>query len=137
MARLRKLSIELLDLSRLESGALELRPEPTDVRELARDVAREFTPAVGAHRSDLRIDLPRDPIEIECDPERVAQVIRILIDNALVHTPAGTPIEVSAARRNGEVIVEVHDAGLGIRHTMPTSSSPSSPPTTPTGPASA
>ncbi len=118
--RLRTLATELLDLSRLESGALELRPEATDVGELARDVSREFTPAVARHRSELALDLPDDPIEIECDPERVAQVIRILIDNALVHTPEGTPIEVSAARRNGAVHVEVHDTGLGIkRHTMP------------------
>ena len=118
--RLGTLSTELLDLSRLESGALELRPEPTDVGELARDVAGEFTPALARHRSDLALRLPAEPVEIECDPERVAQVIRILIDNALVHTPAGTPIAVSAARRNGAVHVEVHDAGLGIkRQTMP------------------
>ncbi|MBA2517168.1 MAG: HAMP domain-containing histidine kinase [Solirubrobacterales bacterium] len=118
--RLRTLATELLDLSRLESGALELRPELTDVRELARDVAGEFTPALARHRSELALELPYQPIEIECDPERVAQVIRILIDNALVHTPAGTPIEVSAQRHNGSVHVEVHDAGLGIRRqTMP------------------
>jgi signal transduction histidine kinase len=118
--RLRMLSTELLDLSRLESGALVLRPELCDVRELARDVAREFTPALARHRSQLGVQLPAEPIEVECDPERVAQVIRILIDNALVHTPEGTPIEVSAARHDGEVTVEVHDAGLGIkRQTMP------------------
>jgi signal transduction histidine kinase len=118
--RLGTLSTELLDLSRLESGALELRPEPTDVGELARDVAGEFTPALARHRSELELRVPAEPVEIECDPERVAQVIRILIDNALVHTPAGTPIEVSAARRNGAVHVEVHDSGLGIkRQTMP------------------
>jgi signal transduction histidine kinase len=118
--RLRVLATELLDLSRLESGALELRPEPTDVGALASDVAGEFTPAAARHGSPLTLDLPREGVEIECDPERVAQVIRILIDNALVHTPEGTPIEVSAARRNGAVHVEVHDAGLGIkRQTMP------------------
>ncbi|MDP9385090.1 MAG: HAMP domain-containing histidine kinase [Actinomycetota bacterium] len=118
--RLRTLATELLDLSRLESGALELRPELTDVRELARDVAGEFTPALARHQSDLAVDLPAEPIEIECDPERVAQVLRILIDNAIVHTPSGTRIGISAARRNGAVHVEVRDAGLGIkRQTMP------------------
>ncbi len=118
--RLRVLATELLDLSRLEAGALELRTEPTDVGELAREVSDEFTPALARHRSALELDLPEEPIEIEVDPERVAQVIRILIDNALVHTPDGTPIEVSATRRNGAVHVDVHDAGLGIRRqTMP------------------
>jgi signal transduction histidine kinase len=55
VARMRKLATELLDLSRLESGALELRPEPTDVGQLARDVAIEFTPAVTAHEAELHV----------------------------------------------------------------------------------
>ncbi len=120
VARLRKLATELLDLSRLESGALELRTEPTDVGQLARDVAGEFTPAVGAHDAELQVQAAPDPIEVECDPERVAQVMRILLDNALVHTPAGTTIVVSAAREDGHVTLQVADSGLGIRHqTMP------------------
>ena len=120
VARLRKLATELLDLSRLESGALELRPEPTDVGQLARDIAGEFTPAVSAHDAELEVHAAPDPIEIDCDPERVAQVMRILLDNALVHTPAGTTIVVSAARADGHVTLEVADSGHGIHHqTMP------------------
>ena len=120
VARMRKLATELLDLSRLESGALELRPEPTDVGQLAREVASEFTPAITAHEAELEVHTAKEPIEIDCDPERVAQVMRILLDNALVHTPAGTTIVVSAARDDGHVTLEVADTGLGIRHqTMP------------------
>ena len=52
--RMRKLATELLDLSRLEAGALELRPEPTDVGQLAREVAGEFTPAAQRHASAVR-----------------------------------------------------------------------------------
>ena len=118
--RMRKLATELLDLSRLESGALELRPEPTDVNQLAREVAGEFTPAAQRHESAVRLELPDHPIELDCDPERVAQVLRILLDNALVHTPAGTGVQVSAARENGHVSLEVSDRGLGIkRQNMP------------------
>ncbi len=118
--RMRKLATELLDLSRLEAGALELRPEPTDLGQLAREVAGEFTPAAHRHDSAVRLELPTDPIELDCDPERVAQVLRILLDNALVHTPAGTGVRVSAARRNGHVRLEVSDLGLGIkRQNMP------------------
>jgi two-component system, OmpR family, sensor kinase len=120
VARMRKLATELLDLSRLESGALELRPEPTDVGQLAREVASEFTPAITSHEAALEVRAAPEPIEIDCDPERVAQVMRILLDNALVHTPAGTTIVVSAAREDGHVTLEVADSGLGIRHqTMP------------------
>jgi two-component system OmpR family sensor kinase len=118
--RMRKLATELLDLSRLESGALELRPEPTDVGQLAREVAAEFTPAAQRHESIVVLELDDDPIELECDPERVAQVLRILLDNALVHTPAGTGVRVSADRRNGHVRLEVSDRGQGIkRQNMP------------------
>jgi signal transduction histidine kinase len=118
--RMRKLATELLDLSRLESGALELRPEPTDVGQLAREVADKFTPAAQRHDSVVVLELEDDPIELECDPERVAQVLRILLDNALVHTPAGTGVRVSADRRNGHVRLEVSDRGQGIkRQNMP------------------
>jgi signal transduction histidine kinase len=118
--RLHKLTTELLDLSRLESGALELRPEPTDLGALARDVANEFTPAIARHRADVSVEADPDALEVECDPERVAQVLRILMDNALVHTPPGTRITVSAARENGQVKLAVTDTGLGIkRHNMP------------------
>ena len=65
-------------------------------------------------------ELAGEPIELECDPERVAQVLRILLDNALVHTPEGTGVRVSAARVNGHVRLEVSDRGLGIkRQNMP------------------
>ncbi|MEA2311709.1 MAG: hypothetical protein QOE28_1677 [Solirubrobacteraceae bacterium] len=118
--RMRILATELLDLSRLESGALELRPEPTDLSQLTREIAAEFTPAASQHGADVRLELGQEPIELECDPERVAQVLRILLDNALVHTPAGTGVRVSASRANGHVRLDVSDHGLGIkRQNMP------------------
>ena len=68
----------------------------------------------------MTLDLRPEPIELDCDPERVAQVLRILLDNALRHTPPGTGVRVSAARSNGHVRLEVSDAGLGIkRQNMP------------------
>ena len=70
--------------------------------------------------SDVELDLRREPIELDCDPERVAQVLRILLDNALRHTPPGTDVRVSAARANGHVRLEVADGGPGInRQNMP------------------
>ena len=117
--RLRKLATELLDLSRLESGALELRPEPTDIGQLAREVVQEFTPAMQRHRSQIDLRVTGE-VEIDCDPERVAQVLRILLDNAIVHTPPDTRIVVSARRADGQVRLDVADSGLGIkRQTMP------------------
>jgi signal transduction histidine kinase len=115
VARLGTLSTELLDLSRLEAGSLELRPEPTDVSELARAVASEFLPALAQHGSHLELRLPERAEDAECDPERVAQVLRILIDNALTHTPEGTDIVVAASRADSSVALAVRDSGPGIR----------------------
>ena len=112
--RLQKLATDLLDLSRLEAGSLELRPEPTDVGSLTRTVVAEFAPAIAAHDSSIELRLARSPIEADCDPERVAQVLRILLNNALTHTPPGTGLVVSAARRNGTLRLAVRDDGPGI-----------------------
>ncbi|MFL5865084.1 MAG: sensor histidine kinase [Solirubrobacteraceae bacterium] len=113
--RLGKLSVDLLDLSRLEAGSLELRPEEVDLGELTRSVSGEFEPTLAQHDSRLELRLPTS-IEAQCDPVRVAQIMRILIDNALTHTPPGTKIVVTAGRDNGQVRLAVRDDGDGIDH---------------------
>jgi signal transduction histidine kinase len=115
---MQKLATDLLDLSRLEAGSLELRTEPTDLGELARGVAAEFKPALTAHDAHLELRLPPDPVEVDCDPERVAQVMRILIDNAITHTPPGTDVVVSTSLRDGLARLGVGDFGPGIHRTM-------------------
>lgn len=115
--RLRKLSVDLLDLSKLESGSMELRPEQVDLGELTRSVSGEFEPTLAQHDSHLEIRL-ESRIEAQCDPVRVAQIMRILIDNALTHTPPGTRIVVTAARENGRIRLAVRDDGAGIAPTI-------------------
>jgi signal transduction histidine kinase len=115
--RLRKLSVDLLDLSRLESGSLELRPEPVDLSELARSVSSEFEPVLAQHDSRLEVRLASRPVEALCDPVRVAQIMRILIDNALTHTTPGTDVIVSATRDDGFARLAVADHGSGIERT--------------------
>ncbi len=112
--RLRKLSVDLLDLSKLEAGSLELRPEEVDLGELTRSVSGEFEPTLDQHDSHLELRLASRRIDAMCDPVRVAQIMRILIDNALTHTPAGTRITVTAAREDGHVRLAVRDNGRGI-----------------------
>jgi two-component system, OmpR family, sensor kinase len=112
--RLRKLSVDLLDLSKLESGSLELRPEEVDLGELTRSVSGEFEPALAQHDSHLELRLASRHIDATCDPVRVAQIVRILIDNALTHTQAGTRIVVTAGRVDGHVRLSVRDDGPGI-----------------------
>ena len=127
--RLRKLSVDLLDLSRLESGSLELRPEQVDLGELARSVSGEFEPALAAHDSHLELRLPARPMEAFCDPVRVAQILRILLDNALTHTPA-RHASWSPPAQDGRVRLAVRDDGERDRRRRRRrgSSSPSTPP---------
>ncbi len=114
--RLGKLSVDLLDLSRLDAGSLELSPEEVDLAELTRSVSGEFEPTLAAHDAHLELRLPggRGRVEANCDPVRVAQIVRILIDNAMTHTPPGTKITVSTGRNDDRVSVTVRDAGHGI-----------------------
>ncbi|HEY2770515.1 MAG TPA: HAMP domain-containing sensor histidine kinase [Solirubrobacteraceae bacterium] len=113
--RLRKLSVDLLDLSKLEAGSLELREEQVDLGELTRAVSGEFEPTLVQHDSHLELRLPRR-LDAICDPVRVAQIVRILIDNALTHTPPGTRITVTAGHEDGEVKLAVRDNGEGVDH---------------------
>jgi two-component system, OmpR family, sensor kinase len=112
--RLQKLSVDLLDLSRIDAGSIELNAERVDLSELARAILGEFTPAVSAHGTELRVQLPDDGVTARCDRERVAQIMRILLDNALRHTPEGTHVTVSADRQNGAAEFTVADSGPGL-----------------------
>jgi two-component system, OmpR family, sensor kinase len=114
VARLQKLSVDLLDLSRLDAGSVELERESVDLSELARSVVGEFRPALNDHRTELQVELPEDGVEANCDPERVAQIMRILLDNALRHTPEGTQVTVSAECHNGAAELTVADKGPGV-----------------------
>jgi two-component system OmpR family sensor kinase len=114
VARLQKLSVDLLDLSRLDAGSLDLQTESVDLSELTRSVVHEFTPALVEHHTDLDVQLPQEGPEALCDRERVAQIVRILLDNALQHTPAGTHVSVRTIRRNGTADVTVADTGPGL-----------------------
>ena len=112
--RLQKLAVDLLDLSRLDAGSMQLNHEAVNLSELAQAVAQEFKPAIAQHETELDLRLPDDPVDAMCDRERVAQIMRILLDNALRHTPLGTNVTVTAERYNGAAQLAVRDAGPGL-----------------------
>jgi len=112
--RLKKLAVDLLDLSRLDSGSLALTLEAVDVAELTRAVAAEFAPAVQDHGGKLRLALPEHGVAAHCDRERTAQIVRILLDNALRHTPPGTAVTVSAGVDAAGAALTVADEGPGL-----------------------
>jgi signal transduction histidine kinase len=112
--RLTKLTTDLLDLSQLDAGGLVMRRDRLDVDALAREVAREFGLRADAHGSRLEVRKTERPTRALGDPERVRQIIRILLDNALAHTPEGTKITVSAYSVNRRAELTVSDDGPGI-----------------------
>jgi two-component system OmpR family sensor kinase len=112
--RLQKLAVDLLDLSRLDAGSIDLNAEAVNLAELADSVASEFRPVVTGHRTELKVKLKDDSVLALCDRERVMQIMRILIDNALRHTPEGTPVTVIAGRDNGSAELSVADKGPGV-----------------------
>ena len=115
--RLTKLTGDLLDLSKLDADALELRAVRLDLRELAARIAAEFGPTAERHRSTIEVDGTQDGAALAlADPDRVAQIIRILLDNALTHTPEGTAISVITRRGDGSAELVVADTGAGIGH---------------------
>ena len=111
--RLTNLTTNLLDLSKLDADALRLKAEKVDLTGLARAVAEEFGPMAETHSSSIRVVGPK-AVEALGDPERVQQIIRILIDNALTHTPKKTRITVTSKLQQGEPTLIVADNGPGI-----------------------
>lgn len=111
--RMTKLATDLLDLSKIDTGSLAIQPQEVNLAGLARSIKREFEPQAAQHESEITIEASED-VEAICDPDRVAQITRILVDNALSHTPAGTSIAIDATADKSGVALEVRDDGPGI-----------------------
>ncbi len=111
--RLMELASDLLDLSRLDAGRMTVEREPVDFAALAGDLVEEFSPLAASTRHQLRAQAG-DEVVAMGDELRVLQLGRILVENALLHTPPETPVEVRARDRGASAVLEVEDAGAGI-----------------------
>jgi signal transduction histidine kinase len=109
--RLGRLVAQLLDLSRLESGALPLQRRSFEVRPVLEDAVDESR----LHAPDVEVSVVSEPgLAADGDPERVHQVLANLLENAVRHSPAGGRVEVSARAERGRIAIEVCDEGPGI-----------------------
>jgi signal transduction histidine kinase len=113
--RLQKLTADLLDLSRLDADVMEIERERVDLQELAREIAAEFRPIAQRRGSSLHVR-GRGQVAALADPNRVIQILRILLDNALTHTREGTSVTVTAVRGGANAELIVSDDGRGIEH---------------------
>ena len=108
---------DLLDVSRVSRGRLWLRAEPVDLSEVVRHAVEASQPLIDAGRHHLTVALPHDPITLEADPTRLAQVFSNLLNNAARYSETGSAIHLSAERVEGEAVVRVVDHGIGISAT--------------------
>jgi signal transduction histidine kinase len=105
---------DLLDLSRLEAGRVELEPQPLDTPSLVRGALAAVSNLFEARGTDLRLDVPESVPPILGDRRRVEQILTNLLANAAKYTPAGGVVEVAAFSVNGHVSLSVADNGPGV-----------------------
>jgi len=113
VARLTKLATDLLDLSRLDAGRMTVEQEHVDLAALAEVLADEFRAVALSTGHELAVENGHVTRALG-DEERALQIGRILVENAIVHTPPGTPVRISTAQRNGNALLTVEDEGPGI-----------------------
>lgn len=108
---------DLLDISRVNTGRVELRREIVDLAELVRQTVQDYRSQLDARGITLSMDLPKEPLEIRADPARIAQIVGNLLHNAAKFTPPRGGVWVTVARdaAEGRGRVTVADDGIGMQ----------------------
>jgi two-component system CheB/CheR fusion protein len=105
---------DLLDVSRITRGKVELRKERVDLARAVAAAVETSGPLIESRGHQLSVELPPEPVWLEADPTRLAQVLANLLNNAAKYTEKGGHIWLTAAREPGAVVVRVRDDGIGI-----------------------
>jgi signal transduction histidine kinase/CheY-like chemotaxis protein len=105
---------DLLDVSRITRGKVQLRKERVSVREVVEKAMEATTPLFEGRRQRLEVSLPDRPILLEADVVRLAQVLINLLGNSSRYTPEGGHIFLEAEAKDGEVRLRVRDDGIGF-----------------------
>ena len=103
---------KVLQMTRLETGGMQLERDWTSLNELAGVVLGRLRERLAAHR--IMVDLPDDLPLVRVDATLVEQALGNLLENAATHTPAGTLVRLRAQQRDGEIVVSVEDFGPGL-----------------------
>ena len=112
--QLTRLVDDLLDVSRVSSGKLELRQSRVELAHVVVAAVEASRPLVEGRRHALAVDLPPEPVWLDADAARLAQVFSNLLNNAAKYTEPGGQIRVTAANSPGAVEVSVADTGVGL-----------------------
>ena len=118
LAHLVRLIDDLLDVSRVSQGKIELRKERIDIAAVIRAAVEASKPFIESAGHALTVVVPPESVWVEADHTRLAQVIANLLNNAAKYTPSGGRILLSAKSESDEVQIEVTDTGVGIPEDM-------------------
>jgi PAS domain S-box-containing protein len=110
--QLDRLTGDLVDASRLESGRLELQRHPVDLGALASAAVEQAQAETETHH--LQLETTPGPLEGDWDPDRIGQVLRNLLSNAIKYSPAGGEIVVRLERLDDQARISIRDHGIGI-----------------------
>ncbi len=105
---------DLLDVSRITTGKLVIRKSVMELQAAVRDAVETVRPFIESRRHDLELQLPSQPISVEGDRTRLAQVFSNLLHNAAKYTEPGGYITLSVAQEGKEAVVRVRDNGIGL-----------------------
>jgi signal transduction histidine kinase len=111
--RLRNMAVSMLDLSRVEAGSFELNPEDVDLALLGKSVLDEFQAQAQAKQVALSFE-GEEGQTAWCDEQRLVQILRALIDNAIKYSPPGSSVRLSSTLEEKEAVLVVADDGPGI-----------------------
>jgi signal transduction histidine kinase len=114
LGQLVQLVDDLLDVSRITRSQLKLRKRRVELELAVQQAVETVGPQAEAARQELEVELPEQPVWLDADPVRLAQVLGNLLTNASKFTEQGGRILLRAEQQNGEVVVTVKDTGIGI-----------------------
>jgi PAS domain S-box-containing protein len=114
VAHMVRLVDDLLEVSRITRGKVDLKREPVDLATAVRAAVDTARPLIDTAGHRLTVELPAEPVTADADPVRLVQVVTNLLNNAAKYTPAGGAVTVVAGREADRAVVRVRDTGVGI-----------------------
>jgi signal transduction histidine kinase len=114
LRQLLRIMEDLLDVSRITKGKIDLRKEPVELTRVVQDAVDTARTAIDTMGHTLDVNLPRQPVLVLGDRARLSQVLSNLLTNAAKFTPHGGRIAIDAESENGSVVIRVRDNGIGI-----------------------
>src|SRR6185436_16839235 len=114
VSHLQRIVDDLLDVSRITRGKIELKKNPLDINEIVAHAIEFADPLIESRKHEVVFERSNGPLYVEGDQTRLLQVMVNLVSNAAKYTPAGGTIALSVARENNDVVIKVRDNGVGI-----------------------